>query len=613
MAFICPNLVHETTTVEGTDPATLLGAASGAQDFDSQLANGDTCPYTIVNADASKIEVGIGTFSTSGPTLTRTTVRHSTNGDAAENFGAGTKNVYSGLPGELIGSLIDPDASTGMVARTAEDTYARRTLTEGANIRLTNPAGIAGDPVIAVDGYYNPKDSTYGAIGSGSVNDAPALNAVFTAAAATGGIVIIPPGTYRCDSQVTITMAGPNIKLAIFAYGVEITTTGAIAGLKIVTTASNVGVAINGLEVNHRGNSTATFGFDLEDASNCTLFDCYVEAHDTGSGYAAFHIDTADPAVVDTNSLWNTLDRCMVRIRSGGDGTYPDYGLLIEGNCNATRVINCEFVACTTCICITYKGAVVTLANAVLIMGNTFETFGVAIHIKGLATSTLVGTRIIGNRAENGFGGTDAFLYITGTTAGAVVPPYLSGNMLISDVNNYIVNPNNVDVNSLDISITPDITGTYPNGGMSWRHNTRIISEDGSTHALGVLSEGGNRGMYIANNADDPAVYLLYQSGSGATTRGTIQGGGSSLLNLNSIRGISFSSNTAENLRGTATLNVGAIAVAFDNTEMDSNYYIAMSGNAAESFAVTGKTASGFTVTSDNLTSTATIDWILVR
>lgn len=41
---------------------------------------------------------------------------------------------------------------TGFAARTAADTWALRSLAAGANISVSNPAGIAGDPSIAVTG-----------------------------------------------------------------------------------------------------------------------------------------------------------------------------------------------------------------------------------------------------------------------------------------------------------------------------------------------------------------------------------------------------------------------------------------------------------------------------
>ena len=176
MPFVCPNLVFETTTVTGTGPATLLGPEGDFLDFDSQLANGDTVPYTIEHAGEK--EVGIGTFSTSGPTLTRTTILFSTNGGAAVNFGAGTKNVYSGLPGELVSSLVEHGAADGILAQTAARTYARRTITAGDGLVVTDGDGVAGDPTIATTFRRIEEFGAVEGVGFASTNNTAFADAV---------------------------------------------------------------------------------------------------------------------------------------------------------------------------------------------------------------------------------------------------------------------------------------------------------------------------------------------------------------------------------------------------------------------------------------------------
>lgn len=66
----------------GTGPITLGSAAIGYQTFASGgVANADTVPYLI--EDGVAWEVGVGTYSSTGPTLTRTTVLASSNSGAA--------------------------------------------------------------------------------------------------------------------------------------------------------------------------------------------------------------------------------------------------------------------------------------------------------------------------------------------------------------------------------------------------------------------------------------------------------------------------------------------------------------------------------------------------
>jgi hypothetical protein len=78
MALVVYDRVQETTTTSGTGSVTLLGAVSGFQSF-AVVGNSNTTYYTIT--DGAQWEVGIGTYSTSGPTLARTTVLSNSNGN----------------------------------------------------------------------------------------------------------------------------------------------------------------------------------------------------------------------------------------------------------------------------------------------------------------------------------------------------------------------------------------------------------------------------------------------------------------------------------------------------------------------------------------------------
>jgi hypothetical protein len=99
MAIVLKDRVKESTAVTGTGTATLLGAAPGYQAF-SVIGNGNTTYYAIVNAEDGTWEVGTGTYSTTGPTLTRTTVFESSNAGALVDFGVGVKDVFITYPAE---------------------------------------------------------------------------------------------------------------------------------------------------------------------------------------------------------------------------------------------------------------------------------------------------------------------------------------------------------------------------------------------------------------------------------------------------------------------------------------------------------------------------------
>jgi hypothetical protein len=85
------NLARMTTTTTGTGTITLGAAVSGYLSFaGAGVANSDVIDYAIKDGNSS--EIGIGTYSSSGPTLTRT-VTKSTNSNSPINL-SGAAEVF---------------------------------------------------------------------------------------------------------------------------------------------------------------------------------------------------------------------------------------------------------------------------------------------------------------------------------------------------------------------------------------------------------------------------------------------------------------------------------------------------------------------------------------
>jgi len=99
MALVLADRVKETTTTTGTGTVTLLGAATGFQSF-AVIGNGNTTYYTIAGQTGNEWEVGIGTYTLSGTTLSRDTVLSNSAGTqpTALTFSAGTKDVFVTYP-----------------------------------------------------------------------------------------------------------------------------------------------------------------------------------------------------------------------------------------------------------------------------------------------------------------------------------------------------------------------------------------------------------------------------------------------------------------------------------------------------------------------------------
>jgi hypothetical protein len=164
MALIVADRVQETTLTTGTSSYTLLGAKTGFQSFGAVMANSDTTYYAVT--DGISWEVGIGTYSTTGPTMARTTILSSSNSGSAVNWSAGTKDIFlsyaaskssyldaSGYllvsdriahTGDTDTAILFPAANTMSV----ETGGAERFKVENSTITTTVPVLLPADPTL---------------------------------------------------------------------------------------------------------------------------------------------------------------------------------------------------------------------------------------------------------------------------------------------------------------------------------------------------------------------------------------------------------------------------------------------------------------------------------
>jgi hypothetical protein len=143
MAFVVKDRVKETTTATGTGTITLAGAVTGFQAF-SVIGDGNTTYYTI--AGGSEFEVGIGTYTLSGTTLSRTTILESSNAGAAVNFSAGTKDVFVTYPAErsviAVGGGVTSDTGAVYINKTIMN--ENTTIEADENGLIVGPFTVAG-------------------------------------------------------------------------------------------------------------------------------------------------------------------------------------------------------------------------------------------------------------------------------------------------------------------------------------------------------------------------------------------------------------------------------------------------------------------------------------
>jgi len=99
MALVVKDRVRVITTTTGTSDFSLGSAVTGYQSF-SVIGNNNTTYYVAVDPSTGDWEVGVGTFLSAGPTLTRDTILESSNAGSKVVFVAGAKDVFVSYPAE---------------------------------------------------------------------------------------------------------------------------------------------------------------------------------------------------------------------------------------------------------------------------------------------------------------------------------------------------------------------------------------------------------------------------------------------------------------------------------------------------------------------------------
>jgi hypothetical protein len=145
MTIIVKDRVKETTTTTGTGTITLAGAVSGFQAF-SVIGDGNETFYTI--AGGGEWEVGIGTYTSSGTTLSRDTVLDSSNSGSLVDFAAGTKDVFVTYPAER--TITGGGGGIGALVVNATTVTENYTIATGTNAQSVGPITVESGKSVTV-------------------------------------------------------------------------------------------------------------------------------------------------------------------------------------------------------------------------------------------------------------------------------------------------------------------------------------------------------------------------------------------------------------------------------------------------------------------------------
>ena len=192
MAYVVKDRVKVTSTTTGTGTFTLGAAAVGFQNF-SVIGDGNQTYYCIT--DNTNWEVGIGTYTASGTTLSRSPFE-SSNSNALVDFPAGSKDVFVTFPSE----------NTLGTVPTADNSSVGTDLVAWLNLKKQLDAGV-------VNGVPYANNGTNGIVSTYSL--------VYTTSGAYFGGVLAPNGDIHFISSSAnrgqkISSAGGNADASTF-------------------------------------------------------------------------------------------------------------------------------------------------------------------------------------------------------------------------------------------------------------------------------------------------------------------------------------------------------------------------------------------------------------
>jgi hypothetical protein len=259
MAFVIADRIKETSTTTGTGTFTLAGAVTGFGTFQS-IGNSNTTTYLIVAVDANGVptgewETGIGTYTSSGTTLSRGFIASSTG--SAVSFAAGTKHVICTDVARYATPLVMATTANRAIqvadqtALSATAGNARGQAAVDLQIKRSSATQVASGSYSFAAGKNNTASGLYGsfAAGSGNVASGHSSFAMGISNTASGSNSAVLGGTGNSAAATNSVAIGGSANNVISG------TSGAIFGGSGNTASAGRATCLGGL------NNTASSGY----------------------------------------------------------------------------------------------------------------------------------------------------------------------------------------------------------------------------------------------------------------------------------------------------------------------------------------------------------------
>lgn len=142
MAFRQPVRVKQTSTTTGVGTLTLIAASSQFQSFNAVFGAGPVKAFYAISG-ASYFEVGIGTFTNSGGTLSRDTVLASSNGGSLVSLPVATHDVFAWSAASWPSQVVTGASTLALADLFGAIIYTGAAATVGLPAIANIPAGVA--------------------------------------------------------------------------------------------------------------------------------------------------------------------------------------------------------------------------------------------------------------------------------------------------------------------------------------------------------------------------------------------------------------------------------------------------------------------------------------
>jgi hypothetical protein len=586
MALVLADRVLETTTSTGSGTITLAGAEPGYQSF-AVVGNANQTYYTI--AGDTQWEVGIGTYTSSGTTLSRDTVLSSSASGTKVTFSAGSKKVFVTYPSEksvnfdLSGNIT---AASGRIINLGAPSLQSDAATKEYVDNMTSAALHIHEAVVLTTPADSGRNDNYN-------NGTAGVSATLTATA--NGTLVIDSTVAQAAQRVLIKDCDDQAENGIYV----VTTVGTVSTPYVMTRASDADTYGEG------GSDSLDLGSYFFTTGGTTQKGAAYVCNTAGTiTFGTTPITFAEFSQAQVYSAGNGISITLgsialntpVTVASGGTGltTSPTNGQLLIGNGSNYTL---STLTAGSGVSITNSAGSITLSatglggtvTAVTASGPLASSGGTTPNIS-IANSTGTGSVVLENSPSifsatitaavsasitTITGSSANITTVTGTTAGfssANITQLGTTSATITTLSGTNVTYSSGTVSQLaatsaTIATVSGTNATYSNGNFTSATVT-TVSGTTATYTSATVTNLALTSLTLANLSITSANVTTLTGTNLTYTSGTVTNLNSTSANITTLTGTTFGTTGATQLRGASAQITNATVTSLTLTRV---------------------------------------------